>query len=299
MEKKYRVNALVTLYGPKQQQVQNVKRMMAQTDRVFLCDNSSESSRHLFEEIPEAVYLYWGENRGLSLAFNTVLKDKTYGWDDSDFIIFFDQDTRIPDGHIKKLVSQYRNLKRQNVNPGCLGPVYYNASSGMLEVPGKRMHITKHVWNVKSVITSSMLCEYRNLKRIGFWNEEIFLDMSDWDLCWRFMKQGFVCCMTAVSVIHHTVGEGELRAGPFRIRIGKPFREYYQIRDCLYLFRKDYVPFKFRIRFILMLSVRSPLHILLLDHKRERVRFILRGIKDYRSGVSGTLTDGICREGIK
>lgn len=291
MRKKYKVNALVTLYEPNRNQVNNVKKIRDQTDSLILCDNSLNDNQKLFSEIPDAVYLFWGENRGLSKAFNTVLMDQGFGWDESDYVIFFDQDTVIPDRHVEKLVLEYQSLKNQNQNAGCLGPVYYNTSSQMLEVPRKKIPITKHVLKVKSVITSSMLCEYGNLKQIGFWNEEIFLDMSDWDLCWRFLEQGFLCCMTDVSIVRHSIGEGERKIGPARMRIGKPFREYYQIRDCLYLLHKTYTPCKFRLRFVLMLLVRSPLHILLFADRKDRLKFILQAVRDYRDGVRGPLAD--------
>ena len=125
------------------------------------------------------------------------------------------------------------------------------------------------------------------LKRIDFWNEKVFLDLADWDLCWRMQKAGMVCCMTEKVVLHHSVGNGEKKVGPIKLRVGQPFREYYQTRDALYLLQENYVPLKMRLRLIANVTIRPVVHYLMLDDKKSRMKFIRRGINDYKKGVHG------------
>lgn len=249
---------------------------------MIVCDNSPKSNADLFENIR---YVWFGENRGLSGAFNAVLKDESILWRDDDMVIFFDQDSAISEGHIARMVAEFKRIK----GIGCLGPVYFNTSSGRLERPKSRTPITKDSYAVSGIITSSMLTTYGILKRVGFWNEEIFLDMADWELCWRMRAQGLMCCMTEVATLKHSLGSGEKKIGPFRLRVGSAFREYYQIRDGLYLLGKGYTPLKFKTRILLMLFLRSPVHVLLLDQKRARARYIAQGIGDFFRGVRGEL----------
>ena len=284
-----RVTAILTVYYPGYVNKNNIKKIYEQVDRVIICDNSSQNNRRLFQNLDKAVYLFWGKNLGLSAAFNKVLMDSVYGWEDDEFVIFFDQDTVIHEKHVERLVVEYNVLEGEGYNVGCLGAVYRNESNGRIEAPRIKRYINDKTMSVKSVITSSLLCKYIMLKKIKFWNEEIFLDMADWDLCWRLKAENMLCCMTYASIIDHSVGEGKKKCGLIELRVGKPFREYYQTRDCLYLMKKRYVPIKFKIRFIMMLTIRPMLHLIFLDNKRERMQYIRKGIEDYCAGVRGEL----------
>lgn len=281
--------ALITVFHPAEKVKDNICAIAKQVDSVIICDNSPDSNHVLFAPLIEAHnihYLYFGENLGLSRAFNRVLLDSRYCWQDNDYLFFFDQDSSIGEYHIETLISTYTHVK-EKCEVGCLGPVYFNTSSGKVELPKKKRIISDKTYAVSSIITSSMLCCYGDLREVGFWNEDVFLDMADWDLCWRLQSLGKVCCVTETVVLNHSVGMGEKKIGPLRLRVGAPIREYYQIRDCMYLLKKQYTPMKYRARFWAMLLIRSPLHVLFLNNRKERMWYILRGLQDYYCGKHG------------
>lgn len=282
--------ALITVFHPTEDVKENVGKIAKQVDMVFICDNSPYPNRMLFEPLEKEFavqYIFFGENLGLSRAFNRVLKDSVYGWKDHDYIFFFDQDSEIENQHTDRLIATYERVRKAGCDIGCLGPVYFNTSSGSVEVPRMKKPVLENTYAVSGIITSSMLCSYGNLREIGFWNEDVFLDLADWDLCWRLRKAGKLCCITEAVVLRHSVGKGEKKIGPLRLRVGAPIREYYQIRDSLYLLRKEYTPMKYRVRFLAMVAVRSPLHVLFLEDKGERMHYILQGITDYRGKKHG------------
>ncbi len=284
--------ALISLFYPSASVKQHVASIAAQVDAVYLCDNSPMSNFSIFSgmDMPENIhYTFFHENLGLSCAFNRILKDPNISWLDNDFIFFFDQDSQIAEGHIQKMCSVYQTLQEHNFPVGCLGCVFFNTSHGAVEIPRAKKPLLDGTYAVSSIITSSMLCTYGDLQHIGFWNERIFLDLADWDLCWRLQTAGKLCCLTESVVLHHSVGSGEKKIGPSKLRIGQPIREYYQIRECLYLLGQRYTPLKYRIRFLAMLLVRSPLHVLFLDHRKQRLRFIIRGVRDFFRKKQGFL----------
>ena len=278
-------HALVTLYNPSEKEFNNCRILSQQVDTVILCDNSQESHETVFQNEKNIIYITKNENLGLGAAFNVALKNDTYGWKDDDLIIFFDQDSQIGEGYIQALQDEYRKIETLIPNLGCLGPVFYNTSNGRTERPRQKKNITDETYEVSNTITSSLMMRYGNLKRIDFWNEKVFLDLADWDLCWR--KAGMVCCMTEKVVLHHSVGNGEKKVGPIKLRVGQPFREYYQTRDALYLLQENYVPLKMRLRLIANVTIRPVVHYLMLDDKKSRMKFIRRGINDYKKGVHG------------
>lgn len=280
-------HALVTLYNPSEKEFNNCRILSQQVDTVILCDNSQESHETVFQNEKNIIYITKNENLGLGAAFNVALKNDTYGWKDDDLIIFFDQDSQIGEGYIQALQDEYRKIETLIPNLGCLGPVFYNTSNGRTERPRQKKNITDETYEVSNTITSSLMMRYGNLKRIDFWNEKVFLDLADWDLCWRMQKAGMVCCMTEKVVLHHSVGNGEKKVGPIKLRVGQPFREYYQTRDALYLLQENYVPLKMRLRLIANATIRPVVHYLMLDDKKSRMKFIRRGINDYKKGVHG------------
>ncbi len=280
-------HALVTLYNPSEKEFNNCRILSQQVDTVILCDNSQESHETVFQNEKNIIYITKNENLGLGAAFNVALKNDTYGWKDDDLIIFFDQDSQIGEDYIQALQDEYRKIETLIPNLGCLGPVFYNTSNGRTERPRQKKNITDETYEVSNTITSSLMMRYGNLKRIDFWNEKVFLDLADWDLCWRMQKAGMVCCMTEKVVLHHSVGNGEKKVGPIKLRVGQPFREYYQTRDALYLLQENYVPLKMRLRLIANVTIRPVVHYLMLDDKKSRMKFIRRGINDYKKGVHG------------
>lgn len=281
------VTAIISLYYPEETVIGNVCSIAGQADRVILCDNSNTYNSKFFKSISNVEYVGFGKNLGLSNAFNTVLKDERFGWTEEEFVVFFDQDSSISEGHIKKLKNEFIELKQEGYELGCIGPVFYNTSNRRIESPKMKAYLTEHTYRVKNLITSSMLTQYKILKKLGFWNENIFLDFVDWDFCWRLQTKEFICCMTEKTILNHSVGNGEKKVGPIRLRVGASFRVYYQTRDALYLLRERYVPFKMRIKLLLTVFVRPIVHYFCLSDGKKRMGYVWRGIKDFQSGVRG------------
>lgn len=284
--------AIITVYYPSKENIANIIDIANQVDKLFVCDNSLTNKFDLFFAGNKKIeYIHFGENLGLSIAFNKILKNSCYDWNDDDYVIFFDQDSIISENYIDILVGEYKKMKSLDENIGCLGPVYFNNSNNTIEIPKAKIEIVEKCYKVKSIITSSMITTYKNLKEISFWNENVFLDMADWDLCWRMIAQGKICCLSENVVLNHTIGNGQKKIGIIKIRVGSPIREYYQTRDCLYLLKESYVPLKYKIRFVAMVTIRPIIHILFLENKSERLFYIKKGILDFFKNIRGELKE--------
>ncbi len=285
----FQIISLVTVYFPNKGHVSNIKLIAKQSDKVIICDNSSDSNEKLFSEIKNAKYIANMENLGISGAFNRAIVNNDIDWHKDDMLVFFDQDSVIPKNHIEKLIHEFNALTKQGHLIGCLGPVYYNTSHKSVELPKLYETIDKVNFSVSSLMTSSMVTQYHIIESIGFWNDEVFLDFADWDICWRMRERGYLCVMSYASILQHSIGEGEKKIGPITLRVAKPIREYYETRDCQYLLRKKYIPLKYKVRFHLILTLRPLLHLLFLNNKKERLYYIKLGIKDYKKNVHGAL----------
>jgi len=285
--RKNKIIALVTVYQPDDQIKENIKKIAEQVSRVIICDNSSDDHRDLFSAINHSIYITQHKNFGLPGAFNLALRNKSLDWNADDFIIFFDQDSQIKDDYIRGLVHSYRKVEKHFPNIGCMGPVFFNTSNHTVEVPKIKKPLVGKNYRVDNVITSSMLTRYRNLEKVNFWNDNLFLDFADWDLCWRLEKAGMLCVITEEEILHHSVGSGEKKIGPIHLRVGALFREYYQTRDAYYLLKEDYVPLKMRVRLLENVTIRPVVHDLFLENKEERQKYRKQGKEDYKKGYFG------------
>lgn len=279
------VTALVTLYFPTEKNVENMKLLEEQVDRIILMDNSPNDNQILFKELNKGVYIANKRNLGLSAAFNIALTSMSYK--DDEYIVFFDQDSVLPDNYVQTLVHFYEQIAEQE-QIGCLGPQYIDTNTNKIISPRYIRKVVDNCYEVSSMITSGLLTQYRVLKDINFWNDDVFLDMADWDFCWRIRERGYSIVLCDAVTLIHTLGKGIKKIGPLKLRNNHPVREYYQIRDCIKLIRKEYVPWKYKVRFLIMLYIMPILYVLFLSGRRQRIKYIKCAFIDGHRRTNGS-----------
>lgn len=279
------VTAIISLFNPKIEVVNNIMMISKQVDRVILADNSLKSNNNILVTSGQnIIYKHMGGNLGIPRAFNTILSDNSFFWSDDEFVIFFDQDSHIAKDQINLLKESYIFFsKKQKV--GAIGAAYKNMD-GKVELPHKKTKIGENVYIVQDLITSSMLTKYGLLKEIGFWNEDLFLDGADWDLSWRLRYAGYVCILKTDIPFVHEVGKG-IKSAAIKMRDCHPIRNYYRTRDNLYLVKKIYTPIYLKARLLIDVFLVNVLRIIFLDQRIDRLKYIVRGMRDYNENISG------------
>lgn len=286
--------ALVTLYFPTQDQIHNIELLCAQCDKVILCDNTPGKDNHaLFESLPadKITYRAGKKNLGLSRAFNQELKDQSHGFSDEDFIIFFDQDSTINENHIKSLENIFLELEEKNEKPGAVVPV---TEKGARLVNSQTLNPqplpVKNCYSVLHCITSSMLTRYSILRKIGFWNEEFFLDQADHEFSFRMLDYGYKIAQSEDIYLNHKIGNGLMHRHILHhietFAVNAPIRDYYIIRDGLKLLRLKYTPKGFR-KYLRKMIFHEPVdHLVYLPKRIRRLYYILRGHVDFMANKS-------------
>ncbi|MDD5790350.1 MAG: glycosyltransferase [Spirochaetia bacterium] len=289
-----KIVALVSLFNPNKSVAKNIEKLSEQVTSVVLTDNTPKvNNSKLFGSIKNAVYIANQKNLGLSAAFNKCMELDVV--EKSDFIIFFDQDSCISEKYIEKLVTDFEIL-RKKINIGVLGPQYFDTSKNkIVELPKNSKEIEKGCFEVSEVITSSMLTKYEILKTVNFWNENVFLDYADFDLCWRAKSFEFKICQDCNVHLSHTLGKNSRKMYlPFKNKYviqnyWSPFRYYYQTRDSIKLFWKKYVPNQWRKNFLIHNTIEILMHLYYLPQKKERLFYYCHGIIDGILGINGAI----------
>lgn len=280
------VVALVTLYYPDEKVADNMKKLSFQVDRLVLLDNTpNKNNAHLFNNL-DVKYIPNLENLGLSSAFNTGLR---YIKDNPcDFVIFFDQDSSVNKSHVEKLIEDY-NLLSSDFKIGALGPAYYDSNSKKIVKNKDEVYLKEGLFSVKSLITSSLLIRFEVLEDISGWNESVFLDYADWDLCWRLLKKNYILVLDSNITLNHTLGDSSINILNFSFPKYSPVREYYRIRDSIKIMFKDYVPFKYRLKFLYTWIIEPFIYLILFPNRLSRVKLIFKAFKDAIRNINGPI----------
>lgn len=277
--------ALVTLYYPDESVFSNIIQLSKSVSKVVLLDNSPDANKNLiFPNLNDVEYISFNKNLGTSRAFNSYLKSLT----NNCFIVFFDQDSFCPSGLITQLKTDYLKAKQYFSSGGIIGPSYYDYNSRQIKIPKLKDRVGEGLYSVPSVITSGLFTELDVLRSVKYWNEKIFLDFSDWDLCWRVKEKGLFCCLSLNCKLMHTLGIGNHKFLLFNVKEDSPIRNYYQTRDCLTLLKAKYTPVKFKLRFIYWITVRPYVLFLLLPHRIVRFKYYIEGLKDFCNNKYGS-----------
>lgn len=285
--------ALVTLYNPDENINNRIKLLSEQVSTVFLLDNSPASRcGSLFSSIKNCTYLFFGENLGLSAAFNRILKHFSV-CKDADFILFFDQDSCVTKHLIDTLAKDFMSLSA-SYTVGCVGPMYFDRTRCIRAgITKKSAPVGNNCFRSSEVITSSMITTYQVLEDIGFWDESVFLDYADFELCWRMAKHGYETFVSGNAMLNHSLGLGILQCHFFfkelTFNYASPFREYYQTRAAIKLLKRTYIPLNWRRNFIFNLTIRILLYTLYLPEKVKRLKYFCLGIVHGVLGRNGEL----------
>jgi rhamnosyltransferase len=174
--------AIIISYNPSENIRNSVNQLSQQVKKIIIVDNASSDndSQKILTEIKlfrQTEIIFNAENLGIAAALNqgiNVAISEKYDW-----IGTFDQDTIIKSGFISGLLSCYDGIE-SNQDIAIICPIYIDSVKGI--VP---QSVDKHYRFVKSTMTSGSLMKASAVRKIGFFDEELFIDWVDHDYCMK------------------------------------------------------------------------------------------------------------------
>ena len=268
---------VIVLYYPDLQNlIRNVSILQPSVNRrVILVDNSSISL-----EDQKNAYVYYivnHANLGIATAQNIgIYKAKELG---CSHILFFDQDSHISSNYVECMLVEYARLKGIYSNLAVLGPTVINMSKNQqYKVP--RVSVKYDARILPSVISSGSVMEIETLEKIGGMEDKLFIDYVDNEWGWRAKREGYICCATLKVKLQHKIGQKDCRFCGIPILISAPIRYYYQYRNFLWLLRRPYVPWGWKIKTVIRRVAEIVLVPCFSTQKVMTIKNIFRGIKD-------------------
>lgn len=242
---------------------QNVDAVLPQVDRLYLFNNASDEYPQLREAFTDTKYtindnITWinsDDNIGIAAALNRLMQAACS--DGFRLMLTLDQDSICADDLVEKLLEAaqtYDNVAITSPRIIEQGRVWEDAYSKV----GKKKHTNKTnnvetaglVEDVTYCITSGSLTNIDAVINAGGFNERLFIDDVDRDMCIRLCYRGHRILRVNSAELHHEFGdklvERKFLFLKYKYRNYSPFRVYYQIRNTVYMVRKyggDYKPY--------------------------------------------------------
>jgi len=157
-------------------------------------------------------------------------------------IIFFDQDTKISKNCIESMKNEIDALKINGYKVGAISPSLINSYSSKVYEKYKKIRNLKDVLEVREVMLSGMIIPIETFNEVGKFREDFFMDLIDFEWCWRARSFGFRIFQSKKAFAHHYLGEGDKIFLGSKISIPKPERITSQISNFRKVMNLEYTP---------------------------------------------------------
>lgn len=230
-----KIAAGIVLYNPEIARLdKNIESIKTQVNEIILFNNGSKNTKQILKYLKNKnvnyILVNSDSNLGIAHALNRLCKEamkKNYKW-----LLTLDQDTVVSPNLVHKY-SQYVNLP----NVGQLSCTYKDRNSSEL-----KYKIDTDVKEVKECITSGTLLSLGALEKVGGFDENMFIDYVDFDLCYALRKINYKTYQISYIGMLHEIGHiTPVNFFCKRIDIFNQttFRHYYRCRNY-FLFSKRY-----------------------------------------------------------
>lgn len=274
------IGATIILYKPDMDMTQNLlSSILAQVDVISIIDNSPQPTDLSFS-LANFHYHHFPNNIGIAAAQNIGLFDlKNAG---CDYGLLLDQDSSIDSDFAFRLSSLLVASKIQNRPLVAIGPRIICSFSEKSVKPRiqREIAVYEDLVCVTQIISSGMMIDLSLIDSIGLKDEALFIDGVDHEWCWRAKTKNLLVAIANNVEMIHRLGDSRSKFAGITYKVGSPIRLYYQFRNVLLLSRRDYVPWYWKMRNILVLPIRFLANALLQQNRLARIRYMLCGLWD-------------------
>lgn len=269
-----RVLAGIVLYNPDIKRLkENYLAISEQVDSVVLVNNGSSNWESIQDEVSQwkVEIINNKENRGIATALHQIME---FGIaKGADWVLTLDQDSVCRAGLID-MYKQWTLLDKAGILTCIIEDRNFSIGSGFAE--GEK-------WKeINQCITSASFISTEAYKHTDGFDEKMFIDSVDFDICLNMKKHGYkVYRINHVGLLHE-VGHGKnvkLLWKDYITYNHSPLRNYYMARNQAYLVRK-YPEYFSRAKEAIR-EVRSEVLIMLYEEaKLKKLNARWRGLAD-------------------
>lgn len=279
------IAAAVILYYPDPQVVENILSYSSFVKTIYVIDNSETPSPQIAEaiqrRIPHSVYLSDGKNEGIGIRVNQACKKAIAAG--FDYLLTMDQDswfeTRTINNYFRCFATYPTPEKVAMYGVQYEHPSWSSDTCNPVE------------WS--QLITSASIVNLALFDTIGGFDEQLFIDVVDFEYCYRSIVMGYQIIQFRNIHINHTLGSTRFsttQQGQAKTErtMHAPIRLYYMVRNYLYIKHRYQQHFPKEIEQSRKAIVSRVKNSLLHSKKRlQAMKYVYRAIADYKKGKMG------------
>lgn len=271
---KKKVSIIIIFFQPTRDSIKNACILSTEFN-VIVVDNSPEKIIFSFN----GLYIPLYKNAGIGGAQNIGLYEAFK--QDSDYILFLDQDSCIGSKDIHGLINVFESVEKKDSHIVAIGAYPINASKGK---PYKtNLKDDEDIKEVGAIISSGSLIKKSAFNVIGLLDANLFIDYVDFEWCWRAKHKGYNIYLTRSIELRHRVGDKSINFLGLSFIKSSYLRYYYQYRNFLWLSKRSYVPEGWKVKTFVHCLIEPLLVFFHPAYRGVRLRVmkrIFRGIVD-------------------
>jgi rhamnosyltransferase len=286
------VCGIVITYNPDIDELkENIVSVIPQVNGICIVDNSTDAllqQKVLNLSQGETLHVISNKgNFGIASAQNIGISWALQHGYDGFFLL--DQDSKLMRDTVSRLVQEYNYMVSKNKNVACIGPLAFDRDKTEEDVYHSYGKDSERIIKVPQTLSSGSLIPKHAFMQVGGMEDDLFIDLVDYEWCWRAEKMGFSTYVTQEVKMAHRLGEDRFHFLGKSIGVPSPVRHYYQFRNTLILFKRSYVPLNFKLKYMIILTFKLFFFTLFVKPRVLRFRMIYKGIKDAFKGVKGDI----------
>lgn len=272
------IAAVIVYFNPPKDVFLNISGIIENVDKIYIVDNSNRDNSNLINFDSKKIdYIPFFQNKGIAYALKFAVEKALN--EKYDFILTLDQDS-IMSNECFEIMLDY---------------IHKNDMSKVAIVAPEFVSRNNKIEFVDYVITSGNIINLSIYKRILGFNQELFIDFVDFDLCYQFREKDFQIVKIGNAFLKHSLGDGKkmsLFGMQFTNTNHSSIRKYYLYRNeyyCSHLNKKRKKFFKKIHRRLYTIDL---IKILLFEKdKINKFKMIKKAIKDAKKNKLGAFTN--------
>ncbi len=277
-----KIAGAVVIYNPDKGVVSNIYTYLNQVQKLFLIDNSNHISDIIKSEFRlnnKVKYIPNLQNLGIAHALNIALDlaDKEL----FNFLLTMDQDSYCEEMFVPQLLEcMTSDASTSIVSPAHFFPIGKNKSIN-----------NQKCFDTLVVMTSGNLINVKILKSIGGFDEKLFIDYVDHEICLRLNKVGYKVKIQSECKIIHSLGnvrEKQIFGKKIYPTNHHHIRYYYRTRNRLFVYKNYKKDFPEYVKNDKIDFLKSLIKIIFLEkNKTKKIFFIFKGFLDFKKNIFG------------
>jgi rhamnosyltransferase len=277
--------AVIILFNPDKSVLNNIKPYQDKVSKLYIIDNSIAPDYQIESFIASSetgVYIHDGANMGIAARLNQACELAIN--DGFEFLLTMDQDSSFE----AEMLSQYLNCVSHYSDKTNVSMFGINHTTPV-EAAGCSFY------KVHTLITSGSIINLSIFKKINGFNEQLFIDLVDFEYCFKSVLQGYEVILFSNIFMNHQIGESSSHWSLKNLQAStrsfhSELRLYYMLRNYLYMkkiyekeFKKELDDYKKD------LFHRIKNNLLYKSHRLQTLQLLLKAWKDFRSNKMGKL----------